>query len=158
MKKPNVKKLICSLILCAFQISCSSIPKPPDVPVCKHQAQRVWTNPDDGRLYVKPSPVCMKEVGEPECGVCATIVTGKTFYVGEASVHHFNAKPWSQLRRESILVPSVESYAPLSTYIINSCKKLKCSDEVTRFKVKVDAVSGEAREAVKAPNPVQEGP
>lgn len=94
-----------------------------------------------GHLLLSPSPTCKKEIGEVECGRCTYIVSGKVFFVGEAVKTHFNGKPWSQLRKESILVPAKESYAPLATYMINSCKALNCSDDVTRFKVKIDDVN-----------------
>lgn len=67
-------------------------------------------------------------------------MSGKIIFVGEDEKNHFNGKPWSQLQSQSILVPAEESYAPLSTYIINSCKAANCSDDITRFKVKIDAV------------------
>ncbi len=51
-------------------------------------------------------------------------------------------KPWSQVRRESIYLPAEESYAPLSTYIINQCKKSNCNEQVNAFKVKLDSLNG----------------
>lgn len=51
-------------------------------------------------------------------------------------------KPWSQVEAESILLPAEESGAPLETYIIDACKKMKCSDQVTPFKVKLDSLNG----------------
>lgn len=89
----------------------------------------------------------MKEIGEVECGHCTYIVSGKEIFVGENQKTFLNGKPWSQLKIESILVPAQESYAPLSSYIINSCKKMNCSDDVTRFKIKVDTLNS----AVKTP-------
>lgn len=134
----NAWSLSFSTVLFASLTSCT--PKPPDVPVCKHLAQRLATDPVSGHLLLRPSPTCKREIGEVECGRCTFIVSGKTFFVGEAVKTHFNGKPWSQLRRESILVPAVESYAPITAYMINSCKSLNCSDDVTKFKVKIDEV------------------
>lgn len=84
----------------------------------------------------------MEKINEPECGHCVRIVSGEEFFVGESPDHWFNKKPWSLLRRQSVLLPAEESYAPLAAYVINSCKKMGCSHEVTRFKVKLDALSG----------------
>lgn len=50
-------------------------------------------------------------------------------------------KPWSQVRRESIYLPAEESYAPLSAYIINQCKKSNCNAQVDAFKVKLGVLS-----------------
>jgi len=119
-------------------ISCAT--KPPDVFVFKHLSQRIATDPSTGHLLLKPSPTCMKEIKEVECGRGRSIVSGQIVFVGEDKKTWFNKKPWSQLRRESILVPAEESYAPIATYLINSCKQANCSDELTKFKVKVDSV------------------
>lgn len=80
----------------------------------------------------------MEKIVEFECGHGVFIMSGREVWVGENKENWFNGKPWSQLKRESILVPAVESYAPLSTYIINSCAKNNCDAEVDRFKVKID--------------------
>lgn len=84
----------------------------------------------------------MKEVGESECGHCSYTMEKKSIFVGEKEKYHFNGKPWSQLRRESILVPAQESYAPMITYMINACKKMNCDDEVNKFRVKLDSLDG----------------
>lgn len=84
----------------------------------------------------------MAKIGEPECGHGTYIMSGKEIFVGESPKTFFNKKPWSQLRRESILVPAVESYSPVSKYIINSCEKMGCNDQVQRFKVKLDSLNG----------------
>lgn len=139
MKNMSLPKFLLSMSLLALLSNCT--PKPPDVPVCEHLASYLATDAATGHLILKPSPTCMKQVGEAECGHCTTIMTGTEFYVGEDKAHWFNAKPWSQLRAESVLVPAIESYAPIATYMINSCKKAGCSDQVDRFKVKIDAVN-----------------
>ena len=140
MKRPNKKKLLPSLILCLSLASCSTV-QPPDVPVCEALNQHMVTDPSNGHLVLKGSPACLKQIGEPECGHCAMIVSGKEIYVGEKPDHLFNKKPWSQLKRESVFVPAVESYAPLATYIINSCKENNCNDQVDRFKIRLDSLS-----------------
>lgn len=84
----------------------------------------------------------MEMIGEFECGHGVYIMSGKEIYVGENKEHWFNGKPWSQLRRESIMLPAQESYAPLSTYIINSCAKANCNDQVDQFKVRFDEFRG----------------
>jgi hypothetical protein len=117
-------------------------PKPPDVYVFEHLSQRLSTNPANGHLILTPSPTCMKKIQEVECGHGVSIVSGAEIFVGEAPKYHFRKKPWSQLKRESVYVPAEESYAPLAAYIINSCKKMNCSEDVTRFKVKLDSLNG----------------
>jgi len=69
-------------------------------------------------------------------------VSGKEIYIGELPAHQLKGKKWSQLKAESVYMPAVESYAPLSTYIINTCKKDNCSSQVTGFKVKLDSLNG----------------
>lgn len=51
-------------------------------------------------------------------------------------------KPWSQVQAEAINCPAEECYAPLSAFIINTCQQDHCSDQVTRFKVKLDQLNG----------------
>lgn len=129
-----------SIIFCILIFSCA--PKPPDVPACEHLAQRLYQDPITNHQMIAPSPTCMKQIGEPECGRCVWIVSGKEAFLGESSGHWLNGKPWSKLRQESVYLPAAESYAPLATYIINSCKKMGCSDDVDRFKVKLDSLNG----------------
>lgn len=117
-------------------------PKPPDVPICKHLRQFIGKDPVTEHMILKPSPRCWKEIQENECGVCTFIVTGKQIFVGEKKEHWYNDKPWSMLRAQSLLAPAVESYAPLSEYIVNSCQKMGCDDKVTGFKVKIDGLNG----------------
>ncbi len=126
--------LFCSLISCA--------PQPPDVPVFEHLHQRISHDPVTDHLLLTPDPVCLEEIGEAECGHGVFIISGKEIFIGEKKEHWFNGKPWSQLKSESIFVPAVESYAPMATYMINSCEKLKCNDDVDRFRVKFDSLRG----------------
>lgn len=117
-------------------------PTPPDVPACEHMAQRLATDPVTGHMLLTPSPTCMKQISEPECGHCVYIVSGKEVFLGEQAGHWLNGKPWSKLRQTSVYLPVAESYAPLATYIINACKKMNCSDDVDKFKVKLDSLNG----------------
>lgn len=131
----NAKKWMLFLTL---SLSPSCAVTPPDVPVFENLTQHLGTDPVSGHLILKPSPVCLKEIGEFECGHGVFIMSKKQLFVGEKKAFWFHGKSWSQLKRESILVPAEESYSPLSSYIINSCKKMNCDDQVTRFKVKLD--------------------
>lgn len=93
-------------------------------------------------MILLPSPICMEMIGEFECGHGVFIMSRDEIWVGENKAHWFNGKPWSQLKRESVFVPAVESYAPLSQYIINSCAQNNCNDQVNRFKVQLDELKG----------------
>lgn len=148
MKNSNALKCWLSVILSLCLTSCAT--KPPDVFVYEHLAQRLVTDPVTGHLLLKADPVCMKEIGEAECGHGVAIVSQTEIVIGESKCVKLDAlrtvfkcvKPWSQLRRESVYVPAVESYAPLATYIINSCKKMNCDDQVTKFKIGLDSLNG----------------
>lgn len=138
-KRLSYLKFLLSVSLFALLLSSCTKP-PPDVPVCKKLVQRLHTDAVTGHLKLTPSPTCMKNIQEYECGYCEHIVSGKVVFVGENPKFHLNGKPWSRIQRESILVPAEESYAPLSTYIINSCEKTNCSPDIQRFKVKLDSL------------------
>lgn len=132
-------KFLILLILCCFLLgidACS--PQPPDIYAFEHLGSRVTTDAKTGHLILSPSPTCMQQIQESECGRGVSIVSGKEIFVGEQNAHLFNGKPWSKVRDESIYLPAVESYAPLATYIINSCKKMGCSSDVDKFKVKLN--------------------
>ncbi len=111
-------------------------PQPPDIYVFEHLAQRLSTDAVTGHIILSSNPVCMKEINEPECGHGVAIMSQKQIFVGEKKL--YSKKSWSQLRRESVYLPAIESYAPLATYVINSCEANNCNDQVTRFKVKID--------------------
>ncbi len=142
----------CSIlvILCASLISCAV--KPPDVFVFKELKQQLVIDESNNHLVLEPSPACMKAIEEPTCGYGVSIVSGKQIFVGENPETFFNNKPWSQVKEESVLLPAVESYAPLSVYIINSCKKMNCDSEVTRFRIKFDNLgSDDIKEEISGP-------
>lgn len=84
----------------------------------------------------------MEKIGEHECGHGVYIISGKEIWVGEEPKHYFHKKPWSQLRRESMIVPAEESGAPLLTYVINSCAQNHCNDKVDRFKIQLNELKG----------------
>jgi len=136
------RKMLKFALIATSLLLAACVPKPPDVFVFEQLSQRVSTDPTTGHVLVTPSPTCMKQVGEAECGHGISIMTGREIFVGEAKGHWYANKPWSQLREESAYLPAVESYAPLAAYIIDSCKKMNCSDQVTRFKVKLDSLNG----------------
>lgn len=122
-----------------FLTNCTTVP---DVPVFEHFSQRLANDPVTDHIMLLPSPECMEQIGEFECGHGIYIISGKEIFVGEKKEHWFHGKPWSQLKRESIILPAEESYAPLSEYIINSCAKLNCNDQVNRFRVRFDELRG----------------
>lgn len=167
------------LLACILLTACT---KPPDVPVCEQLSQRIATDGVTGHELLTPSPTCILQLGEAECGHCVWIVSGMERFIGEekkdialqilsdtgkkdpggkailawitqtdssgktvmVSSWLNGTKSWSKLKEESAYLPAVESYAPLSTYIINSCNKMHCSDQVDRFKVKLDSLNGVA--------------
>lgn len=128
------KKLVWTLLSPLFLslLNCASIP---DVYVFEHLAQRVTTDPVSGHMVLKPSPTCMKQIKEAECGHGVSIITRKQIFVGEDKAHWYDGKPWSQLRRESVYLPAQESYAPLSKALINFCAQSDCNDDVDKFRV-----------------------
>lgn len=146
---PRKSKWLLSAILLWSLSSCA--PKPPDVPACEHMAQRFETDPVTGHLILSPSPTCMRAIDEPECGHCVYIVSGRELFLGENEKHRLNGKPWSVIRSQAVYLPAEESYAPLAAYIINACKKMGCSDEVSRFKIKLDFLDKVQKAGVQNP-------
>jgi hypothetical protein len=138
MKKPNRPKLLLSILLSFSVTSCA--PKPPDVPVCENLSQRLAMDPETEHLTLTPSPTCERQISEMECGHCTYIVSGKEIFVGNEPGHLLNGKSWDRIKLESVYVPAVESFGPLSDYIINSCKKLNCNNQVDAFKIKLDSL------------------
>lgn len=141
MKNLNVRKWLLLVSLCALLLSGCSV-TPPDVPACEPFIEHQSLDPISGHVLLKASPTCMKQIGERECGHCVFIMSGKEIFIGEDPKTWFKGKPWSQLRAESVLMPAEESYAPLAAFVINACKKMNCSADVTRFKVKLDSLNG----------------
>ncbi len=138
MNRLKLLRLLLSILLLSLLPSCT--PKPPDVPVCENLSQVITKDLDSDHLIIHASPACKKNISELECGHCTYVISGKEIYVGNLREHYFNRKSWNEIKAESILVPAEESYAPISTYIINSCKKMNCEESVDRFKVKLDAL------------------
>ncbi len=131
-----------SLFVISFSLLISGCATPPNVTVFESLSQRMYMDPLTQHTMIEPSPTCMDEIGEPECGHGVAIVSGDEVYIGEKKDNWFKGKPWSQLKSESVFCPAEECYAPLGTYIINSCKQNHCSDDVTRFRIKLDSLNG----------------
>ena len=133
-------KWLLFVILFCFLTSCT--PSPPDVPVCEDLSQHLSKDPKSGDVVMVASPTCEAKIGEMQCGHCVFIVSGKEIFVGENTANFYNGKPWSVLKAQSVYLPAAESYAPLSAYVINSCKKMGCNSQVDAFKVKLDSLNG----------------
>lgn len=145
------KRLACWLFAISSLLQTNCATQPPDVAVFEPYTQRLTTDPLTDHMILLPSPLCMEQIGEFECGHGVYIISQKEVWVGEQEKHWFHGKPWSQLKRESIFVPAIESYAPLSEYIINSCEQNHCNDQVARFRVAPDQLKGIG--AILAPKP-----
>lgn len=109
------------------------------MPACEELTQHIVVDPVSGHSILKPSPTCQSKIGEDLCGHCVYIVSGKEIFVGEKT--KLNGKAWSEIKSESVLMPAVESYAPLSTFIINTCKKMNCSSTVDAFVIKIGTLN-----------------
>lgn len=145
-------KLLNSILWCGLLASCTLVPKPPDVFAFKSLEPMMIIDEQTQHILLEPSPACMKAIEEVRCGYGVSIITGKEIFVGENPETFFNGKSWSQLKDESVYLPAVESYSPLATYVINSCKKMECAGEVTRFKIKFDGLpNGDIKEEIKGP-------
>lgn len=142
---PSMKRLsalLFGILLCWGISGCASIPPPPDIFVFESMDQHLATDPVSGHLVLTPSPTCMAQIGEMSCGHGVSIMTGQELFVGETRL--YKSKPWSQLKAESVFLPAVESYAPLATYLINTCKRFSCSAQLDAFRVKLNSLSGVA--------------
>lgn len=137
-----MKPIVLLKILCVFLLSACSH-APPDVPFVRQlKTKTVVTElPDVGKIIdERPNPVCMKEIGERECGFVVWTVSNKTQYVGERKENHLNGKPYSVLKREGILTPP-ETIAKVKAFILNICKDTgRCSGDITRWRVKLDSL------------------
>lgn len=128
------------LVLALCLVGCSS--PPPDVMVFEYLQPHLSTDPVNSHLVLTASPTCLAKIGESECGHGVSIVTGTEVFVGEGPLHLYKGKKWSELRAESVYVPAVESYAPLSAYMIDMCKKMDCSSQVDAFRIKLNSLNG----------------
>lgn len=128
------------LLMISFALTASCTSTPPDIAACKPLDKLVFVDKNSGSTRTVPSPTCQKNIQEDECGYCVRIVSGNSFFVGEAKAHQFSGKPWSQLRSESIYLPAAESYSPLAAYILKVCAEDGCSTQLTKFKTKIDAL------------------
>lgn len=145
----SVRKWLLLIGLCLTLNSCAGM-QPPDVPGCTPLNSKLvkWSPPmlpatrADGLVY-RPNPVCMSEIGEGDCGYCTFTISEKSIFVGEKPEHHFNKKPWSQLRKKCVLFPAQESYAPLKAFAINACKQMgslgACKD-IAKWRIKLDSL------------------
>lgn len=150
-----LKKLSALPFVISFCLLTSCTPQPPDIFVFEPLTQRVATNPVNGHLELHPSPLCMEKIKEVECGHGVSVMTGREVFIGENPENMFDGldadpvtkkifkvkKPWSKLRPQSMIIPALESYAPLSVYMINACKKMNCNDQVDRFRVKLNSLN-----------------
>lgn len=137
-----LKKEKWPLFAILFSLLPSCGPKPPDIFVFENMQQKLSIDPLTQHLILTPSPTCMKEISEVECGHGVSIVSGREIFVGENEKSLFKGKPWSKLKLESVYIPAVESYAPLAVYVITSCKKMNCNKEVDAFRVKLNSLNG----------------
>jgi hypothetical protein len=112
----------------------------PDVYVFEVLNQRLSIDPITKHEILTPSPTCVAKIQENSCMHGVSIMTGSEIFVGEKTL--YKNKKASELQSESVLLPAIESYAPLETYIINSCKKMGCDSTVDQFKVKLDGLNG----------------
>lgn len=145
----KIKNLLLFTILLCSVTSCRT---PPDVFAFETYDQRLVKDATTGHTMLMPSPYCVKHIDEPSCCHGVSIVRGREVYVGEKEEHFWKGKSCSQLIRESVHLPAVESFAPLSTFTINECKRNKCSDKITPFKVKLDGLTS-IGDVIKNANP-----
>lgn len=136
----NLNKLKFLLLSLLSLSLCECVSSPPDVPVFEYLQQHLGTDPVTTHIILEPSPACMAQIQEPECGHGVYILSGKEIYIGET--HTLNGKKWSELKASSVYMPAKEAYAPLQTYIINSCNQAHCNDQVDRFRVKLNSLNG----------------
>lgn len=136
------RKLLLPSLLLSLSLLSGCATAPPDVPACQDLPEHISIDPVTSHEILTPSPACEAAIGEISCGHCVYIVSGKEVFVGEKAPNLLNGKPWSQIVDESVYLPADESYGPLSTYLINSCKKMNCNSELEKFKVKLDSLNG----------------
>lgn len=138
MKRQNKMKWLLLVALFALLINCSV--QPPNIYIFEEMNEHMGIDPITGHTILRPSPTCYTKIQELSCLHGVATMTGDEIFIGELPEHFFNGKPASQIKEESILMPADESYSPMVTYIINSCKALNCNSDVTRFKVKIESL------------------
>jgi hypothetical protein len=135
-----VKQILLSSALFVFLVSCAV--KPPDVPICRElkTQNESKTIPDIGFIKIeRPNPVCLKELNEVSCGFCVWTISKKSQYIGETKSFLYG-KPWSQVKREAVLIPT-EAYADVKATFINMCKKYKeCAADISSWRLKLDSL------------------
>lgn len=109
--------------------------RPPDAMAFHELNAELDYDPITDHLLKKPSPACEKAIQEPSCGYGVSMLTGQTVFVGNSKGHEWNGKTWDQIKAQSVLLPAQESFAPIADYIVNSCEKMHCNEEVDRFRV-----------------------
>src|ERR1700723_168340 len=100
----KLKRWLLFVILSCSLTSCTQS-QPPDVYVFEALDQQVTMDPDTHHMLLTPSPTCMAQIQEPECGHGVSIISGKELFVGELPAHRYNGKAWSAIIAESIYVP-----------------------------------------------------
>jgi hypothetical protein len=130
------------LLVISLNLLTNCAVQPPNVPLFIELGQHIVKDPITGDILLKPSPTCYEKIHELECLYGIYTMDGKEVFVGNNPINYFNGKSADQIKEESLLAPSIETYAPIATYIINSCKALNCSSDVTKFKVKIDSLKG----------------
>lgn len=143
MQRLRLLRLSLSLILCSLGIEgCATLSPPPDIFVFERLDQHLAVDPISGHEILTPSPACMAQIQEFSCGHGVAIMSGTEIYVGDLPAHQWKGKTWTSLKDESVHFPAVESYAPLATYLINSCKRFNCNASLDAFRVKLNSLNG----------------
>lgn len=142
MQKLKLWKWLLFAILSCSAINCASIPPPPDIFVFERLDQHLSVDPATGHKILAPSPMCMKMLQELSCGHGVAMMSGTEIYVGDAPNHGWKGKTWTEIKSESVHVPAIESFAPLETYLINTCRKFKCNSQLDAFRIKLDSLNG----------------
>ena len=132
-------KWLLLVVLSNLLTSCAV--QPPDVVILTELNEHIGIDPITGHTILRPSPTCFEKIQELNCLYGVYTMSGKEVFIGNNPVNYFNGKSATQIKEESILMPAVESYSPMVTYIINSCKALNCNSDVTKFKVKIDSLN-----------------
>lgn len=118
-----------------------------DVPICRvlHTKTETKDVPNIGKVSIqRPNPKCMKEIGEPFCGYCVWTVSDKFQYVGNEWNHLLQLgkkkKTINTVIEEAGIIPA-ESTAAIKASVIIICKNTgACSQEVDRWRVKLDSL------------------